>query len=397
VRHATARLINGIVLLAILAVAALVLFRSCTGGVAEEAAPRSGPEVYAHADFIPDDPGTTAVAGHWADLQWNFAGPTGIDAPAAWDNLIAAGLPGGEGVTVAVVDTGVAYANRYPYRKSPDLSATQFVAGYDFIGGDRYPFDLNGHGTHVASTIAEQTNNEVALTGLAYGVRVMPVRVLNRYGAGTATTVARGIRFAADHGAQVINLSLSFDWRTTPRQIPQVLQALDYARDHGSLVVGSAGNSARSAIAYPARWQSVLSVGATTEYGCAASFSNFGTDLDLVAPGGGTDALLTGDPNCRGGRRGRSIYQMTFRPPSLASFGLRGFSGTSMAAPHVSATAALVLASGVLGADSSPARIAERLSQTARDLGSTGYDKHYGWGLVNAAAATAPVPPEGHE
>lgn len=393
-RHSAPRLINSVVLLAILVGAALLLGKACMARVGEAGSEALVlPEVQAHADFIPDDHG---VAGHpagWAGLQWNFAGPGGVDAPAAWDNLIAAGAPGGVGVTVAVVDSGIAYADRAPYRRSPDLSATRFVPGYDFVGNDPYPFDLNGHGTHVASTIAEETNNTLGVTGLAYGVQLMPVRVLNRYGAGNAATVSRGIRFAADHDADVINVSLSFNWRTTARQIPQVIQALDYARERGSLVVASAGNTARSTIPYPARRQSVVAVGATTEHGCLASFSNFGPDLDLTAPGGGADARLPADPSCRPGRRGRSIYQMTFRRPSVSSFGLRGFAGTSMATPHVSATAALVIASGVLGPDPSPATIVERLTQTARDHGSPGYDTRYGWGLANAAAATAAQPP----
>jgi serine protease len=394
VRQAAARLINTVVLLAILVTAAVFLLRSCSGESGEAAPPRTG-QAHAHTDFVPNDPGTVRQAGGWVGLQWNFDGPNGVGAPAAWDNLLAAGHPGGEGVTVAVVDTGVAYADSYPYRRSPDLRAARFVPGFDFVGGDRYPFDLNGHGTHVASTIVEDTDNALSVTGLAYGVQLMPVRVLNRYGAGSASTVARGIRFAADHGADVINVSLSFDWSTTARQIPQVTEALDHAYETGALVVASAGNSSRAALPYPARWGNVLSVGATTEHACKATFSNFGPDLDLVAPGGGIDSALAGDPNCRGGWRGRPIYQMTFRPPNVRSFVLRGFAGTSMATPHVSATAALVIASGVLGPEPSPATITERLEQTARDLGAPGKDARYGWGLVNAAAATAPNPPEG--
>jgi serine protease len=388
VRHATARLINTVVLLAITAVAVVLLATSCIGRIAEPES-EALQEIQAHADFLPDDPGIAHRPGGWADLQWNFTGPYGVDAPGAWDNLTTAGAPGGDGVTVAVVDTGVAYANRYPYRRSPDLRTTRFVPGYDFVGGDPYPFDLNGHGTHVASTIAEETNNAIGLTGLAYGVRIMPVRVLNRYGAGSAKSVARGIRFAADHGADVINLSFSFNLITTSQQIPQVIEALDHAHELGSVVVASAGNTFKAQIPYPARWPNAVAVGATTEFGCKATFSNFGPDLDLVAPGGGTDTRLTGDPNCHAGRRGHSIFQITFRPPSVTNFGIRGFIGTSMATPHVSATAAAIIASGVLGADRSPARVAERLFQTARDLGIAGRDTRYGWGLVNAAAASA--------
>jgi serine protease len=392
VRHSAVRLSPPAAVLAVLA-AALALAGASQARVSGSGA-RHPLRAVAHADVIPNDPGTLAVPGGWTSLQWNFDGTFGVDAPGAWDNLIVAGFPGGEGVTVAVVDTGVAYETRYPYLRSPDFGATRFVPGYDFIGDDPDPFDLNGHGTHVASTIAEETDNAIGVTGLAYGVRIMPVRVLNRYGAGSVTSVARGIRFAADHGAAVINLSLSFSLRATARDIPEVIDALSYANERGSVVVASAGNSGASMIPFPARVGSVLAVGATTEHGCVASFSNFGADLDLVAPGGGSDARVTHDRNCRAGRRGRSIYQMTFRPPSVTNFGIRGLTGTSMAAPHVSATAALVIASGVLGADASPARVAERLTQTARDLGAPGYGIRYGWGLVNAAAATtAPAAP----
>jgi serine protease len=388
-----AKLINALFFLFLLLLV-VGIARGCASRIGNTGG-EAAPEPRAHADFMPDDPGSSGKPGGWAELQWNFTGANGVEAPAAWDNLLADGHPGGDGVTVAVLDTGVAYADSYRYLRSPDLGATRFVPGYDFVGNDPYPFDLNGHGTHVASTIAEDTNNALGVAGLAYGVRIMPVRVLDRYGAGSATTVARGIRYAVDHGAQVLNLSLSFAYRTTAAQIPQVIQALEYARDRGSLVVASAGNSGRPVIPYPARLNNVLAVGATTEHACKASFSNYGPDLDLVAPGGGPDSGIAGDRNCRAGRLGRPIYQMTFRPPNVRSFYLRGFAGTSMAAPHVSATAALVISSGVLGANPSPERIAEQLTSTARDLGAPGEDRLYGWGLVNAAAATVATWTEG--
>jgi serine protease len=394
VRHSPIRLKRAAAVLSVLA-AALALAGTSQAKVAGSGTGHRLRPV-AHADVIPNDPGRLAVPGGWAGLQWNFDGHFGVDAPAAWDNLIAAGFPGGAGITVAVVDTGVAYETRYPYERSPDLGETRFVPGYDFVGDDPDPFDLNGHGTHVASTIAEETDNAIGVTGLAYGVRIMPVRVLNRYGAGSLSSVANGIRFAADNGAAVINLSLSFGLRTMASDIAEVIDALSYANERGSIVVASAGNSGASILPYPARVSSVLAVGATTEHGCVAGYSNVGRDLDLVAPGGGSDARVPGVSHCRAGRRGRSIYQMTFRPPSVTNFGLRGFTGTSMAAPHVSATAALVVASGVLGTDASPARVAERLKQTARDLGAPGFGFRYGWGLVNAAAATAaPAAPSG--
>ena len=137
----------------------------------------------------------------------------------------------------------------------------------------------------------------------------------------------------------------------------------------------------------------MLSVGATTEHGCLSEFSNGGSGLDIVAPGGGADAPLTGDVNCRpGDTPGRNISQVTLLGRAVDNFGIpSSYEGTSMAVPHVAATAALVVASGVLGPDPSPARIEHRLETTTRDLGAKGYDTKYGWGLVDAAAATAPT------
>ena len=172
----------------------------------------------------------------------------------------------------------------------PDFSRYEFVKGYDFIAHDPYPNDHNGHGTFVAGTIAESTNNRFGLTGLAYGVRVMPVRVLNNQGEGDASTIAEGVRFAVNHGAQVINLSLEFASEVTASDIPELLEALRYARRRGVVVVAAAGNEGHTTIAYPARAPDVIAVGATTEHGCLANYSNDGTGLTLVAPGGGADA-----------------------------------------------------------------------------------------------------------
>jgi serine protease len=355
------------------------------------------PDYRAHiaGAWIPDDEGTGHQPGDWQELQWNFVGPFGVDAPEAWANLAADGAPGGAGVTVAVLDTGVAYANRGRFHRSPDFSRYTFVRGHDFVAGNPYPNDRNGHGTFVAATIAEATNNHYGLTGLAYAAHIMPVRVLNSQGEGEASTIAEGVVFAVKHHAQVINLSLEFSPSVTASDIPELIHALRYAHRHGVLVVGAAGNEGHTAIAYPARAPDVVSVGATTEHGCLADYSNDGTGLTLVAPGGGADANLPGDPDCHPEQPpGRDIYQVTLTGSSLAKFGLpSGYEGTSMATPHVAATAALIIASHVLGPHPTTAQITARLKATARKLGGGGDERLYGAGLVDAAAATAPGGP----
>jgi serine protease len=352
------------------------------------------PDYVAHASdaSIPNDPGTAHTPGGWQQLQWNFNGLFGIDAPQAWANVAADGAPGGAKVIVAVLDTGVAYANRGKYRRSPDFSKYSFVQGYDFIDRDPYANDHNGHGTFVAGTIAESTNNHYGLTGLAYAARIMPVRVLDSVGEGDASVIAEGVRFAVKHGARIINLSLEFSSGVGASDIPELIEALHYANRHGVVVVAAAGNEASSAIPYPARTKHVISVGATTEHGCLASYSNEGPGVTLVAPGGGPDASLPGDPNCNPDlTSGRDIFQMTFTGSSSRVFGFpTGYEGTSMATPHVSAAAALIIAAGILGRKPTPAQIAARLKATARKLGGPQDQALYGAGLLDAAAATAP-------
>ena len=346
--------------------------------------------------YVPDDPGRGLKPGRWAAVQWNFTGPAGVGAPDAWGHLIAAGHPGAKGVKIAVLDTGVAYRPFGRTPASPDLAGTHFIRGYDFVGHDAYANDRNGHGTHVASTIAETTNNDLGLTGLAYGASIMPVKVLDDTGEGDATVIAEGVRYAVKHGAKVINLSLEFGSDISYQQIPQLLDAIAEARAQGVVVVAASGNEADTAVAYPARNNNVLSVGSTTEHACLSDFSNQGTGLDLVAPGGGQDAPLD-DPGCdHAGTPGRNIAQMTLIGVHKTKIGIpRGYQGTSMAVPHVSATAALVIASGILGPDPSADAVERRLEATARDLGPPGYDTRYGFGLVNAGAATDPAVPVG--
>ncbi len=358
------------------------------------------PDYIAHAaGWIPDDPGNTGRRQGWQQLQWNFLAANGIDAPDAWAHMFAVHRPGGKGVVIAVLDTGVAYRNWKQFRKSPDFTTTHFVDPHDFIAGNAYPLDREGHGTFVVGMIAESTNNGIGLTGVAYGAKIMPVRVLDADGNGDSVTIARGIRYAVNHGAQVINLSLVFDSSVTSAQVPNIISAIDFAHRHGVVVVAAAGNDSTSHLDYPAAAPGVISVGATTSDRCLAGYSDVGEKLDLVAPGGGDDAALPDDPDCHPFRNLPSVHQMTFSDfeslepgTSPDRFGFPGSYGTSMAAPEVTATAGLVIATRILGSHPSPDQILARLEQTATPLGGSQPNDEYGYGLLNAGAATAPLP-----
>jgi serine protease len=260
------------------------------------------------------------------------------------------------------------------------------------VAHNRFPLDREGHGTFVTGTIAESTNDGFGLTGLAYNASIMPVRVLNQDGWGDAATIAEGIRYAVAHGAQVINLSLEFDPSVTAGDIPTLISAIRYAHRKGVVLVAASGNEGSRRIAYPAAVSGVISVGATTLDRCLAYYSNGGRHLDLVAPGGGDDADLASDPDCHPDRNLPDIFQMTFGNPfhpDRFSFPT-GWYGTSMAAPHVTATAAMIIASGVIGRRPSPDQILARLEATAQPLGGSKPNANYGYGLVDAGAATAP-------
>jgi len=193
----------------------------------------------------------------------------------------------------------------------------------------------------------------------------------------------------------VINMSLEFDPGVTAGDIPELISAIRYAHERGVVVVAAAGNEGTRTVAYPARAPYVISVGATTQHGCLADYSNDGPQLTLVAPGGGSDADLPGDPNCSpNSPPGGDIYQVTFLGPNPRRFGIPpGYDGTSMASPHVAATAALIIASKVLGPHPTPNAILARLIATATPLGDPSDRGRYGAGLVNAAAATDPGGP----
>jgi serine protease len=351
--------------------------------------------------LVPNDPGTTpgrrGSRKGWVRRQWNFlpcgslcgaeALPGvpeslgGIDMINAWRNLRRAGRPGGLGVTVAVLDTGIAHRRARGVRRSPDFRRTRFVRGRDFVDGDPHADDTNGHGTHVAGTIGEQTNNGIGLTGIAFRAKLMPVRVLDQKGKGDSDDIARGIRFAAKHGADVINMSFNFDCRVT---VPVVEEALSYAARQGAVLVASSGNL--GCVSAPAGIPHVITVGGTTVDGCRGIYSPTSVEIDLLAPGGGAPV-----PTC-GSTTARSIFQVTLKRPGGRKFGIpRNYTGTSMAAAHVSGVAALVISSNVLGAEPDPSQVLSRLQDTARSLGMNRAQQ--GAGLIDAGAATAPEPP----
>lgn len=293
------------------------------------------------AYFSPNDPDYAK--------QWNFRS---INIEPAWDETK------GGGVTVAVIDTGISPV--------PDLEKTNMVKGYDFVNDQELAIDDNGHGTHVAGTIAQSTNNGFGVAGIAYEATLMPLKVLGEGGGGTVVDIAEAIRFAADHDADVINLSLGGGG-----DADVLREAIAYAHNKGVVIVAAAGNANTNAASYPARYPQVVAVSAIDSSGSKAPYSNYGAGVDISAPGG---ALAENDPS--GG-----ILQNTINPDTGQSIFLP-LQGTSMASPHVAAVAALVKSVGI----DEPDEVTEILKKSARVINNDELN-YYGAGHLDADAA----------
>jgi len=324
------------------------------------------PNYIAYALMVPNDP--------YYKYQWHLDNPVygGIGMEEAWDIST-----GSNSAIVAIVDTGIAYETYGKYCQAPDLANTCFVQGKDFVNGDLYPNDDNRHGTHVAGTVAQSTNNGVGVAGVAFNTCLMPVKVLNSRGSGTYAQVANGIYYAADNEAKVINLSLGGTASDNTLR-----EAVAYAYGKGVTVVAACGNENTSSCLYPAAYDDyVIAVGATQYDENKAPYSNYGPSLDLVAPGGNNNL----DQNKDGYADG--VLQQTFQSSyRLCTFGYYFFQGTSMATPHVSGVAALLIAKGNTTA---PDEVRAALQETAECLppGGTCPNDTYGYGLVDAYAA----------
>ncbi len=337
--------------------------------------------IYAEPDpvvfpmFVPNDP--------LYRYQWHFQK---IGMEQAWD----VNRGSSSDVIVAIVDTGVSYLNKGAYAQAPDLAGTRFVPGYDFIWDTTEPVDLDGHGTHVTGTVAQTTNNGIGVAGMAFNASIMPVKVLfgdwdeklnapDPYG---ASTTARGIRFAADNGAKVINLSLG---SLGPNSA--TLDAIRYAVSKGVFISCAAGNEAEDGnppvwpAAYAKDIDGVVAVAALDYNLKRAPYSSIQDYVELAAPGGD----LTADANHDG--YGDGILQQTLDPTAQASgifnrFAYVFYSGTSMATAHVSALAAMMIDQGY----ASPAAIEAAMKRFATDIPPTGRDNETGYGVINPRA-----------
>jgi serine protease len=349
--------------------------------------------------------------------RWSTRCRRWIRIPTAWDINDGAS----DTVVVAVVDTGVATVSQdydfrlwtglrietvpITFRMNPDLSSTRILPGHDFVFWTGPVVDMVGHGTHVAGTILQETNNGLGLAGIAHRAQLMPLKACFGYweiqlalsargtpgfvdpdetGGCTDAAIAEAIRYAADNSAHVINLSLGGEDPS-----PVILQALQYAVGRGLFVSNAAGNAygEGNPISYPAKYAEeiagVVSVGAVGRLSRRAYYSTTGSYVELAAPGG--DAR---DGGLEGVVYQSSILEQDFEPrrivrPRFERYAEVPSQGTSMAAAHVSGVAALLYSGGLR----LPSGIEGSLKSFARDLGDGGRDDEFGHGLVDAPAA----------
>lgn len=296
------------------------------------------------ASFVPNDP-------LYASKQWHLKR---VGAEKAWEYTC------GQGVTVAVIDTGIACFDDGPFSRGTDLSGTRCGGGWNFVDDNARAADDHGHGTHVAGTIAQTTNNGMGTAGLAYCATLMPIKVLSRQGFGSTANVAEGIRYAADEGAQVINLSLGGPIKS------QILEdAVNHALAKGVVIVAAAGNSGRS-VGYPAAYPGVIAVSATDDKDNLARFSSRGPQVGIAAPG----VSVTQQTVCNGGKDKCEVFGT--------------FNGTSMASPHVAGVAAMIESLGV----TDPGAVREALESSARPKEGKNL---YGAGILDGGAAASHV------
>lgn len=274
--------------------------------------------------------------------QWSLAK---IEAPLAWDTTV-----GSSGVVIAVIDSGVSAGH-------PDLNG-KVLAGYDFFNNDADASDDNGHGTAVAGIAAAATNNGIGMAGISWNSPILPVKVLGADGSGSYSAIANGITWAADRGARVINLSLGGTSSSRTLQ-----SAVDYAWNRNCLLIAAAGNNGNSTAFYPAACRNVVAVSATDSSDGRPSWSNYGTYVDVSAPG---VSVLT-------------LYGAN----SYASW-----NGTSFASPVAAGVVSLMAAANP---SLSNAGVVDALLKNSDDIGTAGYDVYYGYGRVNARKAVAAV------
>ncbi|HET9992698.1 MAG TPA: S8 family serine peptidase, partial [Kofleriaceae bacterium] len=296
--------------------------------------------------------------------QWHLRQ---IGMPEAWK------LGDGHGVIVAVLDTGVAYEDYKKFHQLPDLKGLTFVDPYDFVGNTTHANDDHGHVSHVTGTIAQATNNGIGVAGVALDVKIMPLKVLSAGGSGSVAGIADAIRYAADHNAKVINMSLGGAFPSTVLK-----KAVKYAFDKGVTVICAAGNESRGKVGYPAAYPGAVAVSATQFDESVTFYSNYGKDIDIAAPGGNTRVDQNGDGMPDG------VLQNTIVIGDPTKDGYFTYMGTSMASPHAAGVAALVVGEGV----TNPAQVEAILKASARKPSNQSYTaEKYGAGIIDAPAA----------